>query len=261
MGNNFTFLSGGRVEYWVFKGKKLGTFGQMVVAVLIGDGHDILFCYDKWIGNSDLKDQFQRLFRLEREQQVAVSNRVKFVNGSWFFEWNWVRSLTGRLCGELDQIISVITCSLPLENGNFLWKWVLYNSGFYNTRCVSSKINEESLPRNNNPSETMRNNLLPQKVGIFVWRVAHERIPVRVELDKRGIDLDSLLCPLCNNVVESVDHAIISCSFAKEMWQGYNYVANSNFMKKTWQAVQWVTGYFIWKNRNFKVFGKDSWAP
>ncbi|XP_071729053.1 uncharacterized protein [Rutidosis leptorrhynchoides] len=34
----------------------------------------------------------------------------------------------------------------------------------------------------------------------------------------------------------------------------------SGLDKSIWQAVEWVTGYQIWKNRNLKVFHKDSWA-
>ncbi|XP_071696404.1 uncharacterized protein [Rutidosis leptorrhynchoides] len=89
---------------------------------------------------------------------------------------------------------------------------------------------------------TLRNKSIPQKVSLFIWRTRLKRIPVRVELDKRGVDLDSVLCPLCSDAPESVEHAMFSC--AKELWN----------------TVIWVSGYFIWKNRNQKVFAKDSWG-
>ncbi|GJT13183.1 putative ribonuclease H protein [Tanacetum coccineum] len=38
------------------------------------------------------------------------------------------------------------------------------------------------------------------------------------ELDKRGIDLDSLLCPCCDDSVESCDHSLVTCNVAKSVW-------------------------------------------
>ncbi|GJV63861.1 reverse transcriptase domain, reverse transcriptase zinc-binding domain protein [Tanacetum coccineum] len=52
------------------------------------------------------------------------------------------------------------------------------------------------------------------KVNIFVWRALKGRLPVREELDKRGIDLDLVLCPCCTNAVESSAHSLIMCDLA-----------------------------------------------
>ncbi|XP_071731784.1 uncharacterized protein [Rutidosis leptorrhynchoides] len=127
----------------------------------------------------------------------------------------------------------------------------------------------------------MRNNLIPQKIGIFIWRVVKGRIAVKTELEKRGIVLDTLLCPMCNNVPESIDHAILSCKTAQEVWEGIhkwwkinlpshitleellggsNYVNFSGKISKIWQAITWSASYIIWKNRNQKVFKNDSWS-
>lgn len=41
---------------------------------------------------------------------------------------------------------------------------------------------------------------------------------MRVELDKRGIDLDSILYPWCESDVETVNHCLVKCKEAKEVW-------------------------------------------
>ncbi|XP_071708515.1 uncharacterized protein [Rutidosis leptorrhynchoides] len=43
-------------------------------------------------------------------------------------------------------------------------------------------------------------------------------IPTRAELDKRNIDLDSLLCPLCNNHIETIEHIIFHCPTTTNIW-------------------------------------------
>ncbi|GJV56566.1 RNA-directed DNA polymerase, eukaryota, reverse transcriptase zinc-binding domain protein [Tanacetum coccineum] len=50
-------------------------------------------------------------------------------------------------------------------------------------------------------------------------RALKGRLPVREELDKRGIDLDSLLCPCCDNVVESCNHSLVLCDLAMKVWE------------------------------------------
>ena len=42
---------------------------------------------------------------------------------------------------------------------------------------------------------------------------------MRFELDKRDIDLDSMLCPCCDSSVESVDHCMVLCEYAQRVWE------------------------------------------
>ncbi|XP_071716781.1 uncharacterized protein [Rutidosis leptorrhynchoides] len=146
---------------------------------------------------------------------------------------------------------------------------------------MASKLDELLLAGNGLTMTTLRNKLIPQKVSLFIWRTRLKRIPVRVELDKRGVDLDSVLCPLCSDAPESVEHAMFSCAKVREIWDGIarwwgcnlplnldfdslfagNFVSGfSGAQKELWNTVIWVSGYFIWKNKNQKVFAKDSWG-
>ncbi|XP_071739060.1 uncharacterized protein [Rutidosis leptorrhynchoides] len=178
------------------------------------------------------------------------------------------------------MIYIIKTVSISGSGAN-KWKFSGDKSGSFVTKSMAKTIDDKLISRETNPTATIKNNLVPLKVGIFVWRVLRKRIVVRVELDRRGIDLDTLLCPLCNDVVESVDHAIYSCKSAKDVWidilkwwnlflpsgatfedliKGSNSPTMNSNMWKVWQAVVWVTCYLIWKNRNLKVFKNDSWA-
>ncbi|XP_071704313.1 uncharacterized protein [Rutidosis leptorrhynchoides] len=212
---------------------------------------------------------------------LLVKDRVVFSSGCWIFNWSWLRRITGRLHREIDQIVSMVKSCTSFGNCENSWLCKLDNSGLYKTRTMANKIDELSLPRNNSSIVTPRNNFLPQKIGIFIWITLRGRIPVRVELDKRGIDLDTLLCPMCNDALKEVNHGLISCKYAKEVWEGSykwwgaNVPVNANlseffngagheglsdYPKKIWQAIAWVAGYYIWMNRNLKVFRNDEWA-
>ncbi|XP_071718207.1 uncharacterized protein [Rutidosis leptorrhynchoides] len=116
---------------------------------------------------------------------------------------------------------------------------------------------------------------------VFVWRARKGRLLIRTELDKRGIDLHSVLCPLCDGDVESVDHSLLSCEKVCDMWNKvFNWrefnrstTASLNDLlqcntphiatdsgKSIWQALIWTSGYLIWKNRNQVVFKNKGWS-
>nr|GEV46646.1 RNA-directed DNA polymerase, eukaryota, reverse transcriptase zinc-binding domain protein [Tanacetum cinerariifolium] len=40
----------------------------------------------------------------------------------------------------------------------------------------------------------------------------------RVNLDKRDIDVNSLVCPICLEDLETVNHTFFSCNMAKDLW-------------------------------------------
>ncbi|XP_071695352.1 uncharacterized protein [Rutidosis leptorrhynchoides] len=193
--------------------------------------------------------------------------------------WNWARGLRGRLHGELSRLEDMIKSTASLTEGEC--KWVFKPSGkeTYCSKSVASSIDALLLGGNSFEPETLRNNLIPQKLGIFVWWALKNRLPTRVELEKRGVHIDSLLCPLCNKEIETVEHAIFECDHAKMVWdrilkwwevspsinvgilnafRGTNIGGRSTNEKRIWQAIEWITGYSIWKNRNLKVFSNDN---
>ncbi|GJU73336.1 RNA-directed DNA polymerase, eukaryota, reverse transcriptase zinc-binding domain protein [Tanacetum coccineum] len=84
------------------------------------------------------------------------------------------------------------------------------------------------------------NNILPSKVNISSWRIFHRRLPTRLNLDKRGIDLDSVLCPICNDNPELEDHIFVECCIAKSTWfefQGSGAVAMDGDGRRRWRPL------------------------
>ncbi|GJT20177.1 RNA-directed DNA polymerase, eukaryota [Tanacetum coccineum] len=61
--------------------------------------------------------------------------------------------------------------------------------------------------------------IIPRKVNIFMWRLLLDRLPHRLNLSSRGLDIDSILCPVCSEHVESNSHAFFSCSAASNIWR------------------------------------------
>ena len=60
--------------------------------------------------------------------------------------------------------------------------------------------------------------VIPIKVNIFAWRVQLNKLPTRLNLSCRGVEISSILCPICNVSVESVDHLLFACSLTRNVW-------------------------------------------
>ncbi|GJZ44549.1 integrase, catalytic region, zinc finger, CCHC-type containing protein, partial [Tanacetum coccineum] len=76
----------------------------------------------------------------------------------------------------------------------------LGGDGEFVVKELARLIEEKVLRVENGVHETLWNNLVPKKVNVFMWRALRGRISVR----KRDIDLDSVLCPCCNNIMETL---------------------------------------------------------
>ncbi|XP_071731026.1 uncharacterized protein [Rutidosis leptorrhynchoides] len=194
----------------------------------------------------------------------------------------WVRAPSGRVGDELQEINSLIRLVLIDSEKIDTWAWQFGYSGLFSTKKLISIIDAKLLSIGTNSCESLRKNLVPKKAEIFIWLLRKRRLHILSELDKRGIDLNSVLCPLCNDEIESLDHAFILCNHVYDIWvKVYNWgglgnVANlstseaflgdsnhltSDIGKQIWQAVEWSCAYLICKNRNQKVFKNKSWNP
>ncbi|GJZ20063.1 RNA-directed DNA polymerase, eukaryota, reverse transcriptase zinc-binding domain protein [Tanacetum coccineum] len=79
-------------------------------------------------------------------------------------------------------------------------------------RLIDSKLIPSILP------STSWDNILPRKVNIFLWRLSLDRLPHRLNLSSRGIDIPTISCSSCNGNVESADHIFFACDLAKDVW-------------------------------------------
>ena len=66
---------------------------------------------------------------------------------------------------------------------------------------------------------TIREKMLPRKVNIFLWRLILDRLPHRLNLSSRGMEIQEILCPSCHGSVESNQHIFFACSIARSIWQ------------------------------------------
>ncbi|XP_071699289.1 uncharacterized protein [Rutidosis leptorrhynchoides] len=202
-----------------------------------------------------------------------VSDRIIWVDNTVTINWAWTSQPKWRAETELLNATSLLNNLAAPTSDSDRWIWKF---GTYSTCAFVSHLTELAASSSPITDPTITNSLIPQKIGIFIWRAKQNKLPVRTELDKRGIDLDLTRCPVCDDDQETLQHALLACKHSIEIWnrilkwwklnslhianlKELSKCSNPSFNSHTglaiWQAVVWTTSYFIWKNRNDFVFG------
>ncbi|GJW97577.1 RNA-directed DNA polymerase, eukaryota, reverse transcriptase zinc-binding domain protein [Tanacetum coccineum] len=96
------------------------------------------------------------------------------------------------------------------------WKWSLDVSAGFSVASVRHYVDDHTLEVG--LAATRWNKCIPIKDNVFLWRMALNKLPSRVNLHRKGIDVRSVLCPICQDDVESVNHILFTCDMAKDLW-------------------------------------------
>ncbi|XP_071715003.1 uncharacterized protein [Rutidosis leptorrhynchoides] len=280
---------GSKWRQWIFSCLNSATISILEVGInfrgsfikTVSKNSKLLFWENQWLTISKLKDSYPRLYRLDLDQQAMICDRVAAEGSGHKLCSNWARGLRGRAVDELEQLTKLIEEYNFNNSGCDTCSWSISHNGTFSVRTLSLLVDKHLIVEDSNVEETMRNNLVPKKLEIFIWRACQKRLPVLFEIDKRGIDLHSVRCLLCDEDLETVEHSLIFCKLSLDIWDrvfawwGFRNMSNLSLSEilrgkcplpssilgtKIWQAVEWVCAYLIWKNRNEKVFRGKSWT-
>nr|GEV23697.1 RNA-directed DNA polymerase, eukaryota [Tanacetum cinerariifolium] len=115
------------------------------------------------------------------------------------------------------QFLQVELVDVHLSSTQDSWKWHIGSDGSFTVVSTRTHIDLSMLP--SLASSTTWIKCLPRKINIFLWRFNLDRLPHRLNLSKHGLDIDSIICPVCNLNVESADHVFFSCEMAAQVWR------------------------------------------
>ncbi|GJR37931.1 reverse transcriptase domain, reverse transcriptase zinc-binding domain protein [Tanacetum coccineum] len=123
-----------------------------------------------------------------------------------FWVDRWVDN--SRLCDRFSRLFHLDSRKEGgvMDKISDRWRWTLGEDGDFKVKILTSLIEEKILQVENDGHDTYWNKLVPKKVNVFVWREIKGRLLIRVELERRGIDLDFVLCACCNDSVETCTH-------------------------------------------------------
>nr|GEW47445.1 RNA-directed DNA polymerase, eukaryota, reverse transcriptase zinc-binding domain protein [Tanacetum cinerariifolium] len=169
---------------------------------------------------------------------------------------------------NLENLLNGLALEMNVSDG---WRWSLNHNKGFSVNHLSEMIDSSILSPGCLGRVFKWNNWVPKKVNLFHWRVINDRIPHLSNLDKRGIDVHSLLCPLCDSAITDSDHILFNCQKVKSIWlkcfDWWNFSIsahhlyfvslvssfvshNNKWLAKICHGISLVVLWAIWKWRN-----------
>nr|GFA71449.1 hypothetical protein [Tanacetum cinerariifolium] len=178
----------------------------------IGDEINTSFWRDPWIGDQPLRLMFSWLFVLEKEKEITVASKLGLPSVDSSFR-RQIRDGIERQ--QWLDLISVLDCVI-LSPSKDRWICDINEDGLFWVKDIRSSIYSILLP--SDAISNRRVKYVPIKINVFVWCARLDRLPTRVNLDHRGVIIDSVLCPLCGAVSEDISHVLFRCDLASRIF-------------------------------------------
>nr|GEZ34034.1 RNA-directed DNA polymerase, eukaryota, reverse transcriptase zinc-binding domain protein [Tanacetum cinerariifolium] len=177
----------------------------------VGCGSQVRFWIDNWIGDSPIYHRYHRLYRLETHPNCSASDR--FSSAEW--AWHWSCPITLGRCLDMIHTLKPKLHLLSLFTDRDARRWGLTHDGSFTVGSIRKHIDDDILLTLS--VETSWCNILPRKVNVLIWRIRLDRLPHRLNLSKRGLDIHSIDCPICSNSRETSDHIFYLCDVASNI--------------------------------------------
>nr|GEW37116.1 RNA-directed DNA polymerase, eukaryota [Tanacetum cinerariifolium] len=175
-----------------------------------------------------------------------------------------------------DQFIQLVDLvdSITISNSSDRWVWLLESSGGFSVHSARTYIDDLILPTVGSPTRWVK--VVPIKINIFAWKFYLDKLPTRLNLSLRGIDIPSIICPNCGLAGESCSQLFFSCSLARLLWSKvarwwdfdildfsayeewitwFKTIRLPKVVKEFLEVVFYVMWWLIWKFRNQVLFG------
>ncbi|GJU21171.1 RNA-directed DNA polymerase, eukaryota [Tanacetum coccineum] len=173
---------------------------------------------------------------------------------------------------QLENIQDLVR-SKVLSNVDDRWAWDLNMDGDFCVKDARDLVDEVLLPKENVATRWIKT--IPIKVNVFAWKLHLDRLPTRSNLLKRGIQVQSSLCPICNVLQEDTSHLFFSCDVALAIsrlicrwwnvswspvvsysgWlEWFNSIRLGSKLKGILEGVFYVSWWCLWNFRNQLLF-------
>ncbi|GKC04683.1 RNA-directed DNA polymerase, eukaryota, reverse transcriptase zinc-binding domain protein [Tanacetum coccineum] len=177
----------------------------------LGNRANTVFWDDVWRGDVAFKHMYPRLYAMESCKNVNVATKMSYSS----LDYSFRRVPRGGV--EQTQYAALLAKveGVSLVNMKDRWVWSLEGSGDFSVASIRKLIDDKMLPKVS--FKTRWSKVVPIKVNVLAWKVRIDGLSTRFNISRRGIDIESILCPICEDAVESTRHIFFTCRVAKEI--------------------------------------------
>ena len=239
----------------------------------VGKGDRIKFWFDKWCGNSPLKDLFSNLFLCSTDRHTYVTSVLSRSDLDTSCSWNisFVRDFNDWELPEVLSFFQFIDPFLPSRETDDKLVWPLRKFGQFDMQSYYGALQASS--RSRFPLKIIWGVKAPRRISFFLWTAARGKILTCDNLMKRGHVLAAWCC-MCKKGWETVDHLLIHCEVASTLWGfvfqrfGIQWVLPAKVLdllfgwfnglgkhsSDIWNLVPHCLMWSVWHERNSRIF-------
>jgi hypothetical protein len=243
------------------------------IKFFVGKGDRIKFWFDKWCGDSPLKDLFPSLFLCSSDRHTSVTSVLSRadLDASSFWNVSFVRDFNDWELPEVLSFFEFIQPFLPSRETDDKLLWPLRKSGQFDVRSYYGAL--QASNRSRFPWKIIWGVKAPRRISFFLWTAACGKILTCDNLMKRGHVLAAWCC-MCKKGGETVDNLLIHCEVASTLWSfvfkrfGIQWVLPAKVIdllygwfnglgkhsSDIWNLVPHCLMWSLWHERNSRIF-------
>ena len=181
-------------------------------------GDKVRFWEDVWIGNSSLKSLLYRLFSLSVNQEQKIEDVGEWEGTDWRWRLEWRRD---KFEWESELEANLLECILRAninKNISDIPVWGEEELENYSVNIAYNHLAKRPRATHHSAFEYLWQAKAFPNVLTTAWRALLNRIPTRESLSRRGVQMNSRVCVLCQEKEESCQHLFIECKNAQQVW-------------------------------------------
>ncbi|GJT93456.1 RNA-directed DNA polymerase, eukaryota [Tanacetum coccineum] len=181
------------------------------IKLKIRDGVSTLFWDERWYDGGVLKHLFPRVYALESCKNATVSRKLNDPS----FDTSFRRRARGGIEeSQLNSLLQIVQ-SINLVQCADRFRWTLESDGEFSVASVRRVIDQQTFQNLNGKTRWVT--CVPIKVNINAWKIKIDALPTRFNLSRRGMDIESIICPVCNTGVETTQHLFFKCIVIRQI--------------------------------------------
>jgi len=101
-------------------------------------------------------------------------------------------------------------------------------------------------------------NIAPLAI-VCAWRIFLDRLPTRFNLERRGMQLGNVQCPMCQEEVETTQHLFNTCKVAHKVWNHCKRWVGNVAVRHEFVFVHFQSFYLIGQRQSVNRVWKGMW--
>ena len=157
----------------------------------VGCGDKIRFWENCWTGAGvSFMVKYPRLHQMSCQQQQLIQQLGSYTDAGWEWNFTWRRPLFDNEVDTTDGFLGEIAQTVVQPHTTDSWVWKPDPNGQYSTKSAYNLLQGETMEENlDGAFEELWKLRIPTKTSFFVWRLIRDRLPTRLNLQRRHVEV------------------------------------------------------------------------